>query len=342
MNKEISKCNFCDNDAEFKLEGVAYCKYHFIKNSKTSTADYLDLVEEPKKGMKVLCKSCNTKFFRTSKRGKLCQFCIDKSRRDSINRMRAIREREKKEISRISILKRFVEKKPKDQISQEENKSLFIESQANKITKAKDYYNLLSNSVQNYQGYEGIMTNLPSFYQLLCKISSDKKCPWSAKMLINAVISNLVLESDIIDDSIGPEGYLDDLYLCAYVLKEIRDRISKEIILDNLDDSSDKKEMLKKIYEVYEKSSFYLGTKTKQILNHVGIDNFKSFDYLYKDVTTYHLDKLKNKLMLLYAMLAVKINKKSEGSQYEDSRIKRHIEESPYFSEISRYIQFIE
>jgi len=211
------------------------------------------------------------------------------------------------------------------------------------IKNQKDYQYELSESVKNFKGFEGILTKLPKFYKILCNISSDKKCPWSAKMLIHSALANLVLREDLIDDSIGPEGYLDDLFLCAYVLKEIRDRISKELILENVGDSFEKDKIFDIIYDVYEKSSFYLGDKTDKILTHVGIQDFKSFDYLYKDVSTYNLDRLRNKLMLLYAMLAIKTKEviRNPSVNQINYGIQRYIIGSPYFSEINRYINFV-
>jgi len=239
MSEEKNKCDFCEKEAEFRLEGIPYCENHFLKNSKTNNPDIL--IKESKKGIEILCKACNKRFVRTSKRGKFCQTCINKSRREAVERMKLIRERKKEnEIASVSLLRSLkkeviVDTKNQDKLNPIKPKNVIT-------IKNKNYYDILKESVQGYEGYEGILNNLPIFYKLLCKIDSDKKCPWSAKMLVHSALANLVLESDIIDDSIGPEGYLDDLFLCSYVLKEIRNRISKELITENINENSEKEE----------------------------------------------------------------------------------------------------
>ena len=212
------------------------------------------------------------------------------------------------------------------------------------IIKNKDYSELLKESVENCNEYEGILINLPNFYSLLCNIASDSKSNWHTKMLVNSALAYLVIEKDIIPEKYGPKGYLDDLYICAYVLKEIRDKISSEIIIENIEKLglSNKEEIFDLIYSVFSKSSEYLEEKTEKILNLVGLSKFNLFDLMYFDDRSIHLTKYKKKKKLIYAMLAVKTKQafSSMRGGLRGEHLKSHLKEHPEFVEISRFMEF--
>jgi len=209
--------------------------------------------------------------------------------------------------------------------------------------KNKSYYYYLKLAVDNCQDDEDILKYLPDFYQLLCNIGCNNKSQWYTKMLVNASLSYLVLEEDIIPDKGGKDGYLDDLYICAYVLKEIRDKVSKSIILDNIEDLDFEDDIFQLIYDVVNKASDILGDKTEKILDIVGFSKFTLFDFLYDQDMTNRLMKHKEKRRLFYAMLAVKADSimKIESSTHQMTNLRSIIRTHHEFGEIQRYMEFI-
>lgn len=162
-------------------------------------------------------------------------------------------------------------------------------------------------------------------------------------MLVNAALSYLVLEEDIIPDKEGKDGYLDDLYICAYVLKEIRDKVSKNIILDNIGDLDFEDDIFQLIYDVVNRASDILEDKTEKILDIVGFSKFTLFDFLYDQDKTKTLMNRKEKRRLLYAMLAVKADSKLkiESSTHQMTTLRSLIRTHHEFGEIKRYMEFI-
>jgi uncharacterized membrane protein YkvA (DUF1232 family) len=212
------------------------------------------------------------------------------------------------------------------------------------ITKNKDYSELLKASVQNCEEYDGILKHLPKLYSLLCNIASDPKSNWHTKMLVNSALAYLVIEKDIIPEKDGPKGYLDDLFICAYVLKEIRDKISTKIIIKNIEklDVENEEQIFDLIYTIFSKSSEYLEEKTEKILKLVGLNKFNLFDLMYIDDKSVNLTKYKKKKNLIYAMLAIKTKQAfftmRGGLRME--HLKSHLKEHPEFIEISRFMEF--
>lgn len=88
-------------------------------------------------------------------------------------------------------------------------------------------------------------------------------------MKICAVIGYFVVPFDIIPEQIyGPNGYIDDIFLCSYVLKEIQNE--KGIIF--LDELWEGDEEIEDVLDVcYNQSKEILGDKVNEILNYVGI-----------------------------------------------------------------------
>jgi len=208
--------------------------------------------------------------------------------------------------------------------------------------KNKSYYYHLKLAVDNCQDDEDILKYLPDFYQLLCNIGCNNKSQWYTKMLVNAALSYLVLEEDIIPDK-AKGGYLDDLYICAYVLKEIRDKVSMKIILDNIGDLYFEDDIFQLIYDVVNRASDTLGDKTEKILDLVGFSKFTLFDFLYNQDMTRWLMKRKDKRRMFYAMLAVKADSilKIESNTHKMTNLQSIIKTHHEFGEIKRYMEFI-
>ncbi|RLF60695.1 MAG: hypothetical protein DRN25_02060 [Thermoplasmata archaeon] len=106
----------------------------------------------------------------------------------------------------------------------EENKEKFL-----------TYSDAIRRNIESYVGPHSIIIKFaPDFFELMLRLYK-KNLPSPYKEMVRSVISYFVLPDDLLPESeMGPYGYLDDLYLCAYVIKKFEDnedvsRIIKEL-----------------------------------------------------------------------------------------------------------------
>jgi uncharacterized membrane protein YkvA (DUF1232 family)/predicted nucleic acid-binding Zn ribbon protein len=210
--------------------------------------------------------------------------------------------------------------------------------------KRKSYYYNLKTAVDDFGEYEDVLRYLPDFYLLICNIVQGERSSWYTKMLANAALSYLVLENDLIADEMGAEGYLDDLFLCAYVLKEIRDKVSKNIILESLGELEYGDEIFQLIYDVVNITSHYLDIDTDKILKFVGLDKFTQLDLLYDEEVSKKIENRKEKKKVFYAMIAVKAKEilESNDDSPETFALKNMVKDHYEFAEISTYMRFLD
>jgi uncharacterized membrane protein YkvA (DUF1232 family) len=135
----------------------------------------------------------------------------------------------------------------------------------------KDFYDVLRENLDSYRGeYETFVDYSPDIYKLLVDILNEKTIDPELRIKICATLGYFVVPFDIIPEQIyGPQGYIDDIFLCSYVLKEIQEK--KGIIF--LDEFWDGDEELKDVIDVcYNQSKEILGDKITEILNYVGFN----------------------------------------------------------------------
>ena len=138
----------------------------------------------------------------------------------------------------------------------------------------RGFYESLSMSLEGEEDnvYWEIIKYTPSFFKLLCKVQADKRISWHVKLIVNSALSYFVIPNDIIpEEEYGAKGYIDDVFVCAYVLKGIKDETGgKNIIFDNWEGEGEIDEI---IDVVYRESRKVVGDKYKKILNFVGLLN---------------------------------------------------------------------
>ena len=134
----------------------------------------------------------------------------------------------------------------------------------------KDYYDILKENLGKYTGeYDKFIDYGPDLFKLLTEILSNEIVKKEERLKINAAIAYFVVPYDIIPEQIyGPYGYVDDIYLCTHVIKEITDVFGYEI-LNNI---WEKDENLQDIVELcYKKSKKIVGNDTNAILIYAGL-----------------------------------------------------------------------
>lgn len=219
-----------------------------------------------------------------------------------------------------------------------------VESDNPLIVKRKSYYHNLKATVDDFNDYDDVLKYLPDFYLLICNIVRGKRSSWYTKMLANAALSYLVIEDDLIPDKKGAKGYIDDLFLCAYVLREIRDKVSKHVILENLGELEYGDEIFQIIYDVVNMTSQYLEDDTEKILKFVGLNKFTLFDFVYEKEMSTKLKNRKEKKKLFYAMIAVKAKQilESDNNDSQTVALRSLINDHYEFIEISTYMRFLD
>jgi len=94
--------------------------------------------------------------------------------------------------------------------------------------KCGSYKEFLIESIKNYKGdFNKIIYYTPYLFSLLCDLLDDENLTKDMKHLINAALAYFVTPVDVIPEEIyGPYGYIDDIFLCSYVLNKLKDRLT--------------------------------------------------------------------------------------------------------------------
>jgi len=115
-----------------------------------------------------------------------------------------------------------------------------------------------------------LLIYMPRFFNLLQKIYLLPDLDWKTKFKINCCFSYFVTPGDIINDNDLRKGYIDDLYICVYVLNDILDE-NPNSIKNTWEETEDIDLLIK---EILSKTSDILEDKTKEILDMVGLLKF--------------------------------------------------------------------
>lgn len=136
-------------------------------------------------------------------------------------------------------------------------------------TQFKDFYVVLRENLDSYRGeYERFVDYGPDLYKLLADILNEKSLPSKLRIKVCAVLGYFVVPFDIIPEQIyGPHGYIDDIFLCSYVIKEVEERMGYEF----LDKEWEGDEEIRDVVDVcYDNSKDILGDKIYEILRYIG------------------------------------------------------------------------
>lgn len=134
----------------------------------------------------------------------------------------------------------------------------------------KDFYDVLRENLENYDGdYEEFINNGPDLFKLLTDVLNENDVSATIRLRISAAIAYYVAPFDIIPETIyGPDGYIDDIFVCLYVLKEIEDEMGFDFLEELWESDSDLREVLD---ECYGKSKDAVEDKIDHILKYVGL-----------------------------------------------------------------------
>ena len=135
----------------------------------------------------------------------------------------------------------------------------------------KDFYDVIRENLNSYRGeYERFIDYSPDLFKLLADVLNEKSLKQKLRLKVCAALGYFVAPYDIIPEEIyGPYGYIDDVFLCTFVINEIE----KKMGYDFLDMLWEGDEELEDVLDIcYEQSMEILDEKTDEILSYVGLN----------------------------------------------------------------------
>jgi len=87
----------------------------------------------------------------------------------------------------------------------------------------KDFITSLKENLESYGGeYDDFINYSPKLFELLCNIFLDKEISPKIRYKISLAIAYFVVPEDKIPEKVfGPYGYIDDIFVVVYILKEL-------------------------------------------------------------------------------------------------------------------------
>ncbi len=209
----------------------------------------------------------------------------------------------------------------------------------------RGFFDDLNDDINSYNGaYKSLLNNCPKFFKLLCDILKDKRTDWHTRLLVNSALAYFVLPEDIIPDY-EEKGYIDDLFLTAFVLVEIKNNVDEKLLLNNW---TYEENILELVESVHDRSKILIGDNYIDVLKLVGLRKYVSLDLNdYQGEYPAKIAKLADEKRELLGLLSFVVSKisglKRFGSQRlspsrELSRIKDFLKEHEDFAEIERII----
>jgi uncharacterized membrane protein YkvA (DUF1232 family) len=140
------------------------------------------------------------------------------------------------------------------------------------VLNLKRFDMMLENDISGYEGeFSELIHQAPALYRMMTKLLDDSALPRSISPLVIAAIAYFILPEDIIpEDKYGPVGYVDDIYLCAFVANEVtKVSGSPEILARNWDGKTSIVDLVK---EILDRENELIGNKKERIMQYIGLD----------------------------------------------------------------------
>jgi uncharacterized membrane protein YkvA (DUF1232 family) len=90
----------------------------------------------------------------------------------------------------------------------------------------------------------------PRLIKLLWKLMRDPRVPARSKATLIVLGVYLISPIDLIPDAIPGLGQLDDLFLAAFALDQILNRVPEEVVLDHWDGDEDVLQIVRQILDI--------------------------------------------------------------------------------------------
>jgi uncharacterized membrane protein YkvA (DUF1232 family) len=137
----------------------------------------------------------------------------------------------------------------------------------------KSFDELLQEDIADYEGrHDELIYQAPAFYRLLTRLLDDARLPKKLRPLILAAIAYFILPVDIIPEELeGPYGYVDDIWLCAFVAERVRREVGgEEILIENWDGEAPVVELVE---ELLAEEDLLGGQESERVLAYIGFES---------------------------------------------------------------------
>jgi uncharacterized membrane protein YkvA (DUF1232 family) len=97
-----------------------------------------------------------------------------------------------------------------------------------------DYLSALDEMVEGYHGRaREVVALAPAFARLLFSLLREPRLGRRERLQVDAAIAYLVATDDVIPEGeVGPYGYIDDIFCCAFVAHGIGTRLGWDLVED--------------------------------------------------------------------------------------------------------------
>jgi uncharacterized membrane protein YkvA (DUF1232 family) len=135
---------------------------------------------------------------------------------------------------------------------------------------------LLEKDISSYEGnFYKLIHQAPALYKMMTKLLDDRALPRQMSPLVIAAIAYFILPGDIIpEDKFGPAGYVDDIYLCAYVANEVMEAVGSPDILERNWDG--KTPVVALVKEILDGEKELIGDQKNHIMEYIGYDQLEN------------------------------------------------------------------
>ncbi len=95
-----------------------------------------------------------------------------------------------------------------------------------------DYLQMLKEQVAKYVGtLRDVVVLAPVYGVLMFHLMRDPRLSREQRLWVDAAIAYLVSPDDVIpEEKVGPYGYLDDIFCCAYVANRIAEEVGWDVV----------------------------------------------------------------------------------------------------------------
>ena len=114
----------------------------------------------------------------------------------------------------------------------------------------KDFFDVLEENLANCDEDLYFLRYGPDLFDMLCKILYEKPIDPDSRLKINAAIAYYVIPLDTISERFyGAYGYIDDVFLTVYVLRQIADDYGYPFLQRIWDGNEDIHSVMDECYE---------------------------------------------------------------------------------------------
>jgi len=135
--------------------------------------------------------------------------------------------------------------------------------------KIDNFYDILVNKTKgsNY-AYSDVIKHCPTLFKLLCDLYADTQINGIERWLVASAIAYFVAPRDVVlEETYGPAGYVDDLFMSVYVIKKVN-KTASITVSKHWHEKEDLSELLT---ELLKNTRRILGSKTEKVLIFAGL-----------------------------------------------------------------------